>query len=57
MWRSGGLSFRFAGVGGGPAVVEGMKRIPAVIRELLMLVLAMAVLFAAFAVAFPTTHA
>jgi hypothetical protein len=34
-----------------------MKRIPAVIRELLMLVLAMAVLFAAFAVAFPTTHA
>jgi hypothetical protein len=33
-----------------------MKRIPAVVRELLTLVLALVLLFAAFAVAFPTTH-
>jgi hypothetical protein len=30
---------------------------PDVVREILMLVLAMALLFAAFAVAFPTSHA
>jgi hypothetical protein len=33
-----------------------MKRIPGAIRELLTLVLALALLLAAFAVAFPTTH-
>jgi hypothetical protein len=34
-----------------------MKRIPGVVRELLTLVVAMALLFAAFALAFPTSHA
>ncbi|MEY2503197.1 MAG: hypothetical protein QOI07_3531 [Verrucomicrobiota bacterium] len=33
-----------------------MKRIPAAVRELLTLVLALAILLAAFAIAFPTTH-
>jgi hypothetical protein len=33
-----------------------MKRIPDVVRELLTLVLAMAIFLAAFAVAFPTSH-
>jgi hypothetical protein len=33
-----------------------MKRMPAAVRELLTLVFAMALLFAAFAIAFPTSH-
>jgi hypothetical protein len=33
-----------------------MKRIPDAVRELLTLVLALAILLTAFAVAFPTTH-
>jgi hypothetical protein len=33
-----------------------MKRMPDVVRELLTLVFAMAIFFAAFALAFPTSH-
>jgi hypothetical protein len=33
-----------------------MKHVPDAVRELLTLVLALAILLAAFAVAFPTTH-
>jgi hypothetical protein len=34
----------------------GMKRMPAVVRELLILVFALAILLSAFAIAFPTSR-
>jgi hypothetical protein len=38
------------------AVTVGMKRMPDVVREILTLVFAMATLFTAFALAFPTSR-
>ena len=38
------------------AVKVGMKRMPAVVREILTLVFAMAIVFTAFALAFPTSR-
>jgi hypothetical protein len=38
------------------AVTVGMKRMPDVVRELLILVFAMAIFLTAFAIAFPTSR-
>jgi len=47
---------RSAGSGGRAAVKRGMKRVPAAVREILTLVVALAIFLVAFSIAFPTSH-